>query len=136
MLRIGKSYVKLQEDCHISSILRLNNKTTIKPKSVRICHVNLNQGFQLTDSKTLEVTNIDAGCIQDEPGLRLMEAVNTTNTPYKIHVKIVNETNKCYSLRTRRVIGKARPLDTNGINNVETMVVDQPEETEDEINVP
>ena len=31
MLRIGKTYVKLQEDCHISSILRLKKKTTIKP---------------------------------------------------------------------------------------------------------
>ena len=58
MLRIGKTYVKLQEDCHISSILRLNKKTTIKPQSAMICHVKLNQGFQLTDSKTLEVTNI------------------------------------------------------------------------------
>ena len=40
---------------------------------------------------------------------------------------------------TRRgsVIGKARPLDTNEINNVQPMEVDQPEETdEDEIDVP
>ena len=102
-----------------------------------ICHVKLNQGFQLTDSKTLEVTNIDAGCIQDEPGLRLREAVNTAKTPYKIPVMIVNETNKCYRLRRGSVIGKARPLDNNEINNVEPMEVDQPEETEeDEIDVP
>ena len=137
MLRIGKTYVKLQEDCHISSILRLNKKTTIKPQSAILCHVKLNQGFQLTDSKTLEVTNIDAGCIQDEPGLRLREAVNTAKTPHKIPVMIVNETNKCYRLRRGSVIGKARPLDTNEINNVEPMEVDQPEETEeDEIDVP
>ena len=137
MLRIGKTYVKLQEDCNISSILRLNKKTTIKPQSAMICHVKLNQGFQLTDSKTLEVTNIDAGCIQDEPGLRLREAVNTAKTPHKIPVMIVNETNKCYRLRRGSVIGKARPLDTNEINQVEPMEVDQPEETEeDEIDVP
>ena len=137
MLRIGKTYVKLQEDCHISSILRLNKTTTIKPQSAMICHVKLNQGFQLTDSKTLEVTNRDAGCIQDEPGLRLREAVNTAKTPHKTPVMIVNETNKCYRLRKGSVIGKARPLDTNEINNVEPMEVDQPEETEeDEIDVP
>ena len=50
---------------------------------------------------------------------------------------IVNETNKCYRLRRGSVIGKARPLDTNEINNVEPMEVDQPTETEeDEIDVP
>ena len=138
MLRIGKTYVKLQEDCHISSILRLNKKTVIKPQSAMICHVKLNQGFQLSDSKTLEVTNIDAGCIQDEPGLRLREAVNTAKTPHKIPVMIVNETNKCYRLRRGSVIGKARLLDTNEINNVEPMEVDQPEGIADdkEIDVP
>ena len=137
MLRIGKTYVQL-EDCHISSILRLNKKTVIKPQSAMICHVKLNQGFQLTDSKTIEVTNIDAGCIQDVPGLRLREAVNTTKTPHKIPVMIVNKTNNCYRLRRGSVIWKARPLNTSEINNVEPMEVDQPEETGDDkkIDVP
>ena len=119
MIRVGKTYVKLQEDCHICTILRLNKKTVVKPQSGMICHFKLNQGFQLTDSKTLEVTNIDAGCIQDEPGPRLRAAVNTTKTHHKIPVMIVNETNKCYRLRIGSVIGKARLLNTNEINNVE-----------------
>ena len=51
---------------------------------------------------------------------------------------IVNEINKCYRLRRGSVIGKARPLDTNEINIVEPMEVDQPDETADdkEIDVP
>ena len=138
LLRLGnvtdrKTYVKLQEDCHISSILRLNKKTKIKPQSAMMCNVKLNQGFQLTDSKILEVTNIDGGCIQDEPGLGLRKAVNIAKTPHKIPVMIVNETYKCYRLRRGSVIGKARPLDTNEINNVEPM---EEETEEDEIDVP
>ena len=30
-IRVGKSYVKLEEDLHISSIVRLATKTQIKP---------------------------------------------------------------------------------------------------------
>ena len=61
--------------------------------------------------------------------------MNTAENPHKIPVVIVNETNKCYRLR-RSVIGKAKPLDTNKINNVEPMEIDQPKESwEDEINV-
>ena len=139
MIKIGNTYVKLQEDIHISSILRLNKKTTIKPQSAMICHVKLNQGFKLPESKTLEITSMDTGCIQDEPGLHIRESINTAKTPHKIPVMIINETNKCYRLKRGSVIGKARSLDTCEINNVEPMEVDEPEEPQDdlkEIQVP
>ena len=82
MLRIGRTYVKFEEDCHIASILRLNRKIIIKPQSAMICHVRLNQGFQLPNSKVIEFTPLNE-CINDEPGLHIRESINTSKKSYK-----------------------------------------------------
>ena len=132
MLRINKTYVKLEEDCHIASIVRLKKKTTIKPQSAVICHVKLNQGFQLSDGKIVELSNFVNGCINDEPGLHIRESVNTSKTPNRIPIMIINETNRCYRLRKGSVIGKARPLSQNEVNNIEPMEVDQGHESDDD----
>ena len=65
MLRIGKTYVKLEQDIHISSILRLDKKVELKPQTVSICYVKLNKGFRIPNSRLLEVSNMDERCIQD-----------------------------------------------------------------------
>lgn len=44
-LRIGKTYVKLQEDIHISSLVRINKKLMIKPQTAVVCHTKLSSGF-------------------------------------------------------------------------------------------
>lgn len=46
-LRINKTYIRLEEDIHISSILRLTKKTLLKPQTTTICTVKLNKGFNL-----------------------------------------------------------------------------------------
>ena len=130
MLRIGKTYVKLDDDIHISSILRLNKKVKIEPQTAVICHVKLQKGFQIPDSRLLEVTNLDHGCILDEPGLTIRESVNTVRTPNKVPILIVNETNKCYRLRRGGVVGRARPLTPQEIyafNEEEPMEIDEPD---------
>ena len=76
MLRIGKICVKLEEDIHISSILRLDKKVALKPQKAAICHVKLSQGFHIPDSRLLQVTNLEPGCLQDEPGLVIQESID------------------------------------------------------------
>ena len=130
MLRVGKTYVKVDEDNHICSIVRLHKKTVIEPQTAVICHVKLQKGFQLSDSRLLEVTNFEPGCILDEPGLTLKESVNTVKSPFKVPVLIVNETTKCYRLRRGSVVGRARPLtpqDVSSLDDEEPMEIDEPE---------
>ena len=65
--------MKFEEDCHIASILRPNRKIIIKPQSALICHVRLNQGFQLPNSKVIEITPLNE-CIDDEPDLHINQS--------------------------------------------------------------
>ena len=36
-IRVGKSYIKLEEDLHTSSIARLTTETIMKPQSGKVC---------------------------------------------------------------------------------------------------
>ena len=129
MLRVGQTYVKLEEDTHICSILRLSKRTTIKPQTAVICHVKLQRGFHLSNSRLIEISQLEPGCISNEPGITLKESVNTVKSPYRIPVLIINETNKSYRLRRGSVIGKARPLNSQdilAIDEDEPMEIDDP----------
>ena len=134
MLRIGRTYAEFEEDCHITSILRLNRKIIIKPQSAMISHVRLNQGFQLPNSKVIEITPLNE-CINDEPGLHIRESINTSKNPTRIPIMIINETNRYNRLKKGSVVGKARPL----FPSVEPMDVDEGQDPDDdlkEIKVP
>lgn len=67
-LRVGKTYVKLQEDINISSLVRINKKLVIKPQTAVVCHAKLSSGFQRKYGDIIEIQNIGE-CITDEPGL-------------------------------------------------------------------
>ena len=131
MLRIGRTYVKFEEDCHIASILRLNRKIIMKPQSVMMCHVRLNQGFQLPNSKVIEITPLNE-CINDEPGLHIRESINTSKNPTRIPIMVINETNRYYRLKKGSVVGKARPLFPSEISSVEPMDVDEGQDPDDD----
>lgn len=57
LLRIWETYA--------SSILRINQKITIKPQTAVVCQGKLNSGFCVSKSKLLEVVNLN-GCIGDD----------------------------------------------------------------------
>ena len=102
-MRLGKTYVQLQEDIHISSILRISKDTTLQPQTATICHVNLNKGFTVPSSGLLTLTpDIDEKgitYIQDEPGVVLQEALTTVKDNQKLPVMIVNNTNRFLKLK-------------------------------------
>ena len=99
---------KFEEYCHIAFILGLDRKTIIKPQSAIICHVRLEQGFQLPNTKVIEITPLRE-CINDEPGLHIRESITTSKNPTTISIMIINETNRYYRLKKGSVVGKARP---------------------------
>ena len=100
--------------------------------------MRLNQGFQLPNSKVIEITPLNE-CINDEPGLHIRESINTSKNPTRIPIMIINETNRYYRLKKGGVVGKARPLFPSEISSVEPMDVDECQEPDDdlkEIKVP
>ena len=40
-IRVGKSYIKLEKDLHISSIARFTTETIIKPHFGKVCYTEL-----------------------------------------------------------------------------------------------
>jgi len=119
MLRIRKTYVKLEEDIHVASILRINKKITIKPQTAVVCNVKLSNGFQIPESGLIEINNVDSDCIQDEPGLVVQEAVNQIDRQRKTSVMIVNRTNRSYNIKRGSVICKARALQDVDVCSIE-----------------
>ena len=49
-IRVGKSYVKMEEDIHISSLIRLKHKTVIKPQTGKLCWGRVKGNIQLLKS--------------------------------------------------------------------------------------
>lgn len=56
--RIGKTYIRLEEDIHISSLLRLTKKTLLKPKTKTVCSVKVNKGFFIPKEGVIEISEI------------------------------------------------------------------------------
>ena len=54
-IRVGKSYIKLEEDLHISSIARLTTKTIIKPQSGNVCLCRVKGNEQVLNSELHQV---------------------------------------------------------------------------------
>ena len=50
-IRVGKSYIKLEEDVHISSIARLTTEIIIKPQSGKVCLYRVKGNEQALNSK-------------------------------------------------------------------------------------
>jgi len=125
-MRVGKAYVSLEEDIHISSIVRIAKNTILKPQTMTICIVKLNKGFCIPDSRLLEITDI-SDCIGDEPGITIQGAVSNVSNSQKIPVMIVNQTNKFYKLKRGNVVGKVKTLNPQDllivlhVNRMETI---------------
>lgn len=114
-LRIGKTYVKLQEDIHISSLVRINKK--LKPQTAVVCHAKLSSGFQRKYGDIIEIQNIDE-CINDEPGLFIKDSVDRVRKTRKVSILVVNRSNKAYALKRGFVIGKAKSANKSEINYI------------------
>lgn len=61
-MRIGKTYVQLEEDIHIASIIRTTHKTLLRPQTATVCQVRLPRTFKIPGSKLLEISANDT-CI-------------------------------------------------------------------------
>jgi hypothetical protein len=120
MLRVGKTYVKLEEDIHISSILRLAKKTVIRPQSTAICHVKIGAGFNIPPSGVVAIGNMDEECIFDEPGLVVQESIHVLKETGKLPIVIVNRTNRHYNLWKGSIVGKITAFDESEISTVDT----------------
>ena len=102
-IRVGKVYVPLENDIHIASIIRLAKKSLLKPQSVNVCIAKIKNNSSLLDSELLQVSAVDSGYINSEPGLVVSNSVSKIYRCNKIPILILNNTNKTISKFKKRV---------------------------------
>ena len=69
-LRInGKHYVKLEEDIHIASTVKMKKTCLIIPQTAMICYGKVRENPDLPVRQSYEITQIDKGFLINQPGL-------------------------------------------------------------------
>ena len=106
-IRVGKSYVKMEEDIHISSLIRLKHKTVIKPQTGKLCWGRVKGNIQLLKSKLHQVMSIENS---NEPGLMTTNSLVKINKHGKCPIFILNNTNKRIVLKKGNTVGKIEPV--------------------------
>ena len=114
-IKVKDSYIPLENDAHISSLVRLRTEAVLKPQTGIVCegvikssHKALKNNSKL--SFTGEVCALDEGLIANEPGLKLIGSVITVNKSKRLPVAIINTTNKTYRLRRGCIVGKMETI--------------------------
>ncbi|CAC5412555.1 unnamed protein product [Mytilus coruscus] len=137
MLRVGDVYANLEEDIHISSILRLSKETVFKPQTSNICFVKIKKDFQLSKSKSYETSAVTEGTFCEEPGLLIGNSVVKINHLNRIPIHVVNSTNKTFKFKRGTAVGRINSvLEENLVSLEETKSNTIELENECEINVP
>ncbi|CAC5361822.1 unnamed protein product [Mytilus coruscus] len=77
-LRIQKSYVPLEEDIHVASIVRLTVNAVLKPQTINVCPVGLKNNPSFGSTNLLEISPVASGYVSTEPGLMIKE-INLVN---------------------------------------------------------
>ena len=100
---VGKSYVKMEEDIHISSLLRLGTKAIIKPEAGKVCWGKVKANSQLSKTNLHQVMSIKEN---QEPGLLNINSVVKVDEQGRSSLSILNTTTKINKLKKGSAVGK------------------------------
>jgi hypothetical protein len=126
-LKVQNTYIPLQEDIHIVSVLRLSNKTLLKPQTAYVCWTKARKFHKCyTNSNLYEISAVDTGFIGSQSGVMIGNSVVNMSARNRYPVRIINNTSsKTIALKKGCVIGKLSPISEqnvvelkNAINNV------------------
>ena len=93
-IRVGKSYIKLEKDFHISSIARLTTEAIIKPQSGKVCLCRVKGNEQVLNSKLHQVIAAEDSTLNQEPGPIVVNSIVKVTKQGKFLAFIINNTNK------------------------------------------
>ena len=108
--RVGKSYIKLEEDLHISSIARLTTETTIKQQLGKVCSCRVKGNEQVLNSKLHQVIAAENSTLNQEPGLIVVNFIVKVTKQGMFLAFIINNTNKTIKLKQGSKLGNVEPI--------------------------
>ena len=98
MYQINQTYIPLQEDIHVTSIVRLRSKTKIKPQTAVLCNCKVRNNPSPVDT-TYQISPIECGFFSHEPGLMVTNSIGKLKSNRVLPIMIVNTTNKTYTVK-------------------------------------
>lgn len=117
-LKVNNTYVSLEEDIHINSVVRLTQDTIIKPQTAHILKGQLRRRTKLNRLKTYELKSIEDGYISTEPGLMVANSVIKFQKYHRCPILIVNSTNRPIKLKRGCPLAKVELIDEKLISSV------------------
>lgn len=139
-IRLHQTYIPLQEDIHVTSIVRLRSKTKIKPQTAVLCNCKVRNNPNLPVDRTYQITPIECGFLSHEPGLMVTNSIGKLKSNRVLPIMIVNTTNKTYTVRKGCPVAKVEQLRGQDIMSVskdsEPSVAGGSAETFEHIDVP
>ena len=118
---IGKSYVKMEEDTHISSLARHTTQTVIRLQTKKFYLFIAKGNKQLLNSKLHQVNPTEDSTISRKPGLLIVNSIVTVSKQGKLSVFLIDNTNKHILLRKESTIGKIEKVKECNFVNVEKL---------------
>ena len=98
-IRVHQTYIPLQEDIHISSVVRAQNKIKIRPQTAVICRSKVRKSPDIPVNETYEISPLEIGFLSYEPGLMVSNSIGKVKSNRIIPVLIVNNTNKTFTIK-------------------------------------
>ena len=138
-IRFNGTYVPLQIDIHVTSILRAKNKIVMKPQITIICPCKARSTPDLPEQNIYQIIPTDSGFFSQEPGVMVSNSVARLSKNRNIPVMIVNSTNKTYKIKKGCVIAQLEKIEDETMITVSEVVKQGKEnelETFDEIDAP
>ena len=114
-MKIGQVYVPLEEDIHISALVRAASTVVIKPHSAVVCKAKTSGVLDSEGKQLCQISSTDRGYLSMEPGLQLQKSVVEVNAGKTFPALISNRRSRTFRVKRGSVIGKLERLKEENI---------------------
>jgi hypothetical protein len=124
-LRIGdKTYVNLEQDIHVSSIVRTKYSTVIKPQTTKICYGKVKHNPDLESNNNYEISFTEKSFLANEPGLIIVNTISKLSSNRSIPFLIANNSNKTIKIARHAVVAKIDKISDQKLKNINSIIKD------------
>ena len=116
-MKIGQVYVPLEEDIHISALVRAASTVVIKPHTAVVCKAKTSGVLHSEGKQLCQISPTDRGYLSMEPGLQLQKSVVEVKAGRTFAALISNRTSRTFRVKRGSVIGKLERLKEENIVN-------------------
>ena len=119
-MRVGKSYIPLEEDGHYTHQIRAARKIILRPREGIVVRGKVSDKIKM-GSKLYTVQPPTKGYVSDEPAIRIENSVGKMKMRTNIPVLMMNSSDKTITIKRGFVIGNIDPLTEEEAASISTV---------------